>query len=718
MKQAIQDVRTGEIAVVEVPDPRPAPGQALVATRASVISPGTERGLAAFAGKSMLGKARSRPDLVQRVLEKASQEGLVSTFESVRSRLDQPMPIGYSSSGIVQEAGSQLGRFSPGQRVICAGGGYAVHAEKALVPRNLLAPLPDNVTFEEGAFGTLAGIVVHGLRLAQVQVGERVAVIGLGLLGQLALRLVSAAGALPWGVDLAPARVSFARSAGYQADERAHALEAAWQFTNGFGFDSVLILASSESSDPIELAGEIARDRAKIIAIGEVGLDIPRRLYYEKELELTVSRAYGPGRYDPEYEEQGHDYPIGYVRWTVGRNLQAVADLLAAGKLKVDDLITHRFAIDDAPEAYRVLRDAPEKSLAILLDYPDAAGPGPRKVRIRDGEGKTNEGMVRVGVLGAGNFAMSTALPAMRRVPGLDLVGIVSRSGLSSASAARRYGFEYAASRVEDLLQDERIDVLAIFSRHNQHLGQIIAGLEAGKHVFCEKPPALTPDELDELANALHGSAGQVFSVGYNRRFAPLSLTLQEFVSGLAQPCAMIYRVNAGGLPADHWLLNPEVGGGRLVGECGHFFDLMGALAGSEPVEIHASRIVSSGSDPGFTVQVSYRDGSIGTLVYSTSGSRRTSKERLEYFGSGRSAILDNFRTLVLASGNGRRVKRHWLRQDKGHRAIWERFALAVRDQQPPIDPADLISTSAITFAAQASIEQSRSVALHEFLPA
>lgn len=717
MKQAIQDVRTGEILVLDVPAPRPGRRQALIKTAASLISPGTERALADFAGKSLVGKARARPDLVRRTLEKAAQEGLLSTVEAVQNRLDKPTPVGYSSAGVIGQLGADMVDFRVGQRVLCAGGGYAVHAEQAVVPRNLMAPLPEGVSFEAGAFGTLAAIALHGMRLAQVQVGDRVAVIGLGLLGQLAMRLVDSAGARPWGVDLSDSRVGAAREAGYSASTREQAEGSGSTFTVGRGFDSILICASTASPDPVELAGALARDRARIVVIGDVGLQVPRRIYYEKELDLVVSRAYGPGRYDPTYEERGRDYPIAYVRWTVGRNLEAVSELLASGKLQVEDLISHRFPIEEAGRAYELIQDQERESMAVLLTYPTAETIERSPIQLREREHRPQAGTIRLGLLGAGGFATSTALPALKKVSQIELAAIASKSGLSSAAAGRRFGFEYAVSNISEILEDESIDAIAILTPHDQHSEQIQAAIEAGKHVFCEKPPALNPEQLAGIGQSLILSPGQLFTVGYNRRFAPQSIRLQEFVATLDAPSQILYRVNAGPLPDDHWLLDPQVGGGRLIGECGHFVDLMSALAGSRAARVTAARSGGRTADPGYTVQIEFEDGSLGTLVYATSGDRRLPKERLEYFGGGRAAVLDDFRVLELIRDGRRRVHRSWLRQDKGHRAIWSRFVQAIKEGEPPIPYDSLLLTSAVTFAAHASIERGQTVDPSEFLP-
>jgi threonine dehydrogenase-like Zn-dependent dehydrogenase len=543
MKQLIQNIRSGETTVAEVPIPAPQAGEVLVRIAASLVSAGTERALVEFAGKSLAGKARSRPDLVRQVLDKARREGVINSLEAAFNRLDQPSPLGYSSAGVVVALGEGVQGLKAGQRVACAGGNYAVHAEYACVPKILLTPLPDEVDFESAAFTTLGAIALHGFRLSEVQLGERVAVIGLGLLGLLAAGIANAAGCRVLGIDLDENRVSLARAMGFPAVLRGGAEEAAASFSSGVGCDAVLICADTRSDDPVVLAGAIARDRGRVIAIGAVGLQIPRKIYYEKELTLINSRSYGPGRYDPSYEEAGRDYPIGFVRWTEGRNLAAFADLLASGRVDVRPLITHRFPIEQAPAAYELITGKrPEPFLGVLLTYPEAqavqepllpeaerlaavgAAPAYGEERRPTGASASRPDAVRLGVLGAGNFATAVMLPALKKVPGLELVGIASASGMSAKTAADRFGFRYAASDENKIIADPDINTVAVLTRHNLHARQVIAALSKGKHVFCEKPLALTPLELGEVEAALKDLAAEpgaylpLLTVGYNWR--------------------------------------------------------------------------------------------------------------------------------------------------------------------------------------------------------
>ena len=531
MKQVLQNMRTGKTTVEEVPVPALRPGTALVHTAASLVSAGTERMVLGFAGKSMLGKARSRPDLVRQVLDKARREGLLTAIDAAFNRLDQPMALGYSSAGTIFALGKGLTGFKVGQRVACAGGGYAVHAEYAVVPRNLLAPLSSEVDFESAAFATLGAIALHGFRLAETQVGERVAVIGLGLLGLLTLQIAAAAGCRVLGIDINPARVALGARFGVQTCLREQALEAAQAFSANRGTDVVLICADTPSADPVELAGAIARDRARVVAIGAVGLNIPRNIYYEKELTFVNSRSYGPGRYDLAYEESGHDYPVGYVRWTEGRNLEAVVDLLSSGKLDVKPLITHRFPVDEASQAYAIITGKrAEPFLGILLTYGGAKTEMQDAKVIFDSYAASTTAHIRLGVLGAGSFANNVMLPMIKKVKSVDLVGIASAGGLHAQHAAKKYGFLYATSNHDDIINDLNINTVAILTRHAAHADLVVKALKAGKHVFVEKPLAITTEQLSTIVKQLQITDHNLLITGFNRRFAPLSKTMHEFL--------------------------------------------------------------------------------------------------------------------------------------------------------------------------------------------
>ena len=711
MKQIVQDIQSGQTKVIEVPVPAASAGMVLVRTSASLVSPGTERTLVSFADSSLLGKARQRPDLVRQVLDKVRREGLLTTIQAVRSRLEQPLPLGYSSAGTVVEIGEGINHVRPGDQVACGGGGYAVHAEFALVPQNLVAPVPDGVSMSAAAFATLGSVALHGFRLAEVGVGERVAVIGLGVLGQLSLGIARAAGCHVLGIDLSDWRVAQAVQRGLPAVLREQALEAAASASRGQGFDAVLICADTKDSDPVELAGELARDRATVVAVGAVGMDLPRRPYYDKELSFIVSRSYGPGRYDPNYEEGGVDYPIGYVRWPEGRNMQAMLDLMAAGDLDPVELITHRYSIEQGPEAYQLITgDQGERALGVLLEYPETASTEAITRRIQVGDYHSSA-EVRLGVIGAGNFASNVLLPKLKNRADLDLVGLASARGLSSAEAAERFGFQFAASDLSELLQGDEINTLAVLTRHNLHAEQSIAGLEADRHVFCEKPLALSWQDLERIRQSLEASSGML-TVGFNRRYAPLMQSMKAFFDGDDQPKIVHYRINAGALPVDHWLLDPAVGGGRLIGEGCHFIDAVCFLVGSAPERVYARSLgAASGGD--FVLTMDFADGSVGSIVYTSLGDRAQGKERVEMFGGGKSAVLDDFRRLETYSGGRSRSRRSLLSQDKGHEAIWTSFINSIQQGgPPPIGYEQLIEVTAATLAANDSLQRGQPIKL------
>jgi predicted dehydrogenase len=722
VKQLLQNLRTGETHVAEVPIPQPKPGTALVRTAASLVSAGTERTLVEFAEKSLLGKARSRPDLVRQVVGKARREGLLTTAEAAFNRLDQPMPLGYSSAGTLVALGEGMKGFQVGQRVACAGGGYAVHAEYAIVPKNLITPLPEEVDFESAAFTTLGAIALHGFRLSQSQVGERVAVIGLGLLGLLAVAIARAAGCQVLGIDLDPRRVELAGKIGAQAVTRDQAEDAAQALSHGQGCDVILICASTPSNDPVTLAGAIARDRANVVALGAVGLELPRKLYFEKELSFINSRSYGPGRYDPDYEEGGQDYPIGYVRWTEGRNLSAFVDLLSGGQFDVHPLITHRFPIDQAPQAYDLITGKrQEPFLGVLLTYPQTQPLSQESQQSRidlsdyQSQPTSPASLVRLGVLGAGSFATAVLLPALQKVEKVDNVGIASASGLSASHAASRFKFGYATSDENKILNNPDINTIAILTRHHLHARQVIAALEAGKHVFCEKPLAIKPSELAEIAEvmwSIHPSSNQpvpLLMVGFNRRFAPLAQKMKSFIDPRKEPLVAHYRVNAGYLPANHWLHDPEQGGGRIIGEGCHFIDFLTYLVGEPPVRVSAHGLPDDQRyhEDNVVLDFTFPDGSIGTVSYLANGDKAFPKERVEAFSGGRVAVLDDYRTLEVVHNGKRQHERSRLRQDKGHRAEWEAFTSAILAGGPP--PIPYTHLSGVTAASFAAVEALRS---------
>jgi predicted dehydrogenase/threonine dehydrogenase-like Zn-dependent dehydrogenase len=723
MKQVLQHARTGEIEVQEVPAPQLLPGCVLVRIAASLVSAGTERASSEFASKNLLQKAKARPDLVKDVLNKIQRDGLFSAAAAVRSRLDQPTALGYSSAGTVVGVGEGVTDLNVGDRVACAGAGYAVHAEFACVPRLLIAKIPaeSNVSFGEAAFTTVGAVALHGIRTAEVKLGDVVAIIGLGLLGQLTVQALKAGGCRVLGMDIVSARAELALCMGADASCTSESgfRDLCMQHSAGHGADAVLITAETPSSGPVNLAGEIARDRAIIVAVGTVGMEIQRKLYFEKELDFRIARSYGPGRYDAAYEQKGRDYPIGYVRWTETRNMEAFLQLLAEGKLNLKPLITHRFPVERAHGAYDLITGkTAEPHLGALIEY--AAHAAPVQHFQLSGKGTvptTRAGKsVAVGLLGAGAFATSTLLPAMKAFPALELVGICAANGSHARHAAGKFGFRYCATDDAKIIEDPAINTVVIATRHNLHAPQTIGAFQAGKNVFCEKPLCLNEDELADIVAACLGSETQpLLMVGFNRRFAPMVRRVKAFLAPINEPLALHYRVNAGYIPPDHWVNDPEQGGGRIRGEVCHFIDLLCFLASAEPVEVHTRALANPGrySDDNLILGLRFANGSQGTISYFANGDRSYSKERLEVFGGGAVAVLEDFRLLELVR-DGRKQKFHSrLRQDKGHRAEWEAFAAAVQNGSPsPIAFDEIIASTLTTLRAVESRSSGLPVAI------
>ena len=713
MKQLLQNIKTGKSTIEEVPMPTPREGQALIKVEASLVSAGTERMVVEFAEKSLVGKARSRPDLVKQVIDKARREGLLNTVQAAFNRLDQPMALGYSSAGRIVKLGKGMQGFKVGQRVACAGGGFAVHAEYNVVPRNLLTPLPKNVDFESAAFTTLGAIALHGFRLAEPQIGENVAIIGMGLLGLLAGQIASAAGCNVLGIDIDSARLKLASSLGLQAVSRENAVDSSSAFTTNRGFDVVIICADTASNDPVELAGVIARDRARVVATGAVGLTIPRKIYYEKELSFINSRSYGPGRYDSDYEENGQDYPLGYIRWTEGRNFEAVVDLMSKGKLQVGPLITHSFPIEQGIKAYEVITGKKkEKFLGVLLTYPESVEKleDSKTVKFNVQTFKRSN-VVSLGVLGAGLFANAVLLPAIKKNKDIELVGIASSGGLHAQHSGKKFGFKYAVSDDDEIINDPNINTVAILTRHDSHAELVVKALKAGKHVFVEKPLAIMPEQLKKIEKQLRITNNGLLTVGFNRRFAPLAQQLKSQISGLHELKHIHYRVNAGYIPINHWTQNPAIGGGRIIGEACHFIDFITFLVGESPVSVSAHALLDKGkySEDNVSMTFTFPDGSIGVVDYLSNGDKSFPKERVEVFCGGKIAVLDDFVSLQITE-DGKKSNTKGT-QNKGWREEMAAFVEAIQGGgEPPIPYDQLIGVTRSTFAALESIRTSKPV--------
>ena len=675
-------------------------GRVLVRTVASLISAGTERAAVELVGKGLVQEARERPDLVKAVVAKVKSEGLLRTFTAVRDKMTASQALGYSAAGIVTAIGEDVTEFQIGDRVACAGVGFASHAEVLSVPKNLCVHLPEPVSFTEGAYGTLGAIALQGVRLAEPTLGESVVVIGLGLVGQLTVQLLKANGCKVFGLDLDPARVALAAELG--ADDAVVSGDGAekqvYEWTRGRGADAVLITAATDSNQPVELAATISRLKGRVIVVGMTGLDIPRAPFFSRELKLMISMSYGPGRYDPEYEEKGHDYPIGYVRWTEKRNIESFLELVGDKRVNVERLTTHRFRIEEAERAYQLISaDSAEPYLGVLLNYDPNAGVNTRVVLgATPKTGKAEKGII-LGLIGAGGYVPAMLLPHFK-TEGVKFRSIATASGVSAHDVGKRFGFAEAVSSAEEVLNDSAINLVVIGTRHDLHAELARAALERNKNVFVEKPLALNDAQLDAVLDAAKQSIGRLM-VGFNRRFSPSAQEAKQRFAKRDTPLSILYRVNAGHIPTEHWTQDPIEGGGRIVGEVCHFVDLMQFLVSAPPVSVYAEPVSAKSpkivdADSVF-ITLRFADGSNGAIAYLSEGDKSLPKERVEIFGGGKIFVIDDFRT----------GKAH----DKGQRNQIERVCAVMRDGGPaPISVAELAATTRATFRILDSLRDRR----------
>ncbi|HJQ67976.1 MAG TPA: bi-domain-containing oxidoreductase [Blastocatellia bacterium] len=703
MKQVVQNYRTGELAVEELPPPSLRPGGVLVQTAFSLISAGTERTIVETAQNSLVGKARERPDLVRQVFDTFKREGLKATYEKVKAKLNQIKPLGYSASGVVIGVGSEAAEFRVGDRVACAGAGYASHAEVIYVPKNLCVKLPDAATLEAACYTTVGAIAMQGIRQADARLGETVAVIGLGLVGQLTVQILKAAGCQVLGIDVNPQACELAKKSGADLVASDHGAARAYCFTltEGRGADCVLVTAGTKSNEPVELAGELARDRAKVVIVGLVGMVVPRHSYYMKELELKLSRSYGPGRYDPHYEEKGIDYPAGYVRWTEKRNMEAFLRLVATGDVKTELLTTHRFAVSRASAAYElILGKGSERYCGVVLEYPEAERSLARPVVAAPVKGaRTDE--LAVSFIGAGSFARGVLLPLVRRSPKVRLASVATATGVSAKNTAEQYGFSHSTTDYEQVLDDHSRCVF-IATRHDSHARLAAEALRRGKAVFVEKPLATTAEGLRDVVAAARESNG-LLTVGYNRRFAPIAEEIKKRLAD-ASPKTILYRVNAGQLPPDHWTLDAIEGGGRVIGEVCHFIDFVQFMTDALPATVSAATVARNDAvgflDDSVAIVMSMTDGSIASIVYTASGDTSVAKEYVEVFAGRSVGVIEDFKSGYFVKG-GKRTRLGGGSQDKGHANEIESFIKAARSQAgPPISLESLVATSLACFAA------------------
>jgi len=710
MKQILQNLGNGNTALEEVPVPKPSTGTLLIATSRSLVSAGTERMLVDFGKANLLDKARQQPDKVKMVLDKIRTDGLGPTIEAVRNKLDKPLPLGYCNVGRVIKVGRGIESFQVGDRV--ASNGH--HAEVVCVPRNLCATVPDNVSDESAAFTILGAIALQGIRLAQPTLGESVVVTGLGLVGLMTVQLLRAQGCRVLGIDLNPSRVALARQFGAECvdlSKEEDTLKAAESFSRGRGVDAVLITASTKSNEPVSHAAKMCRKRGRIVLVGVTGLELSRADFFEKELSFQVSCSYGPGRYDPEYETKGHDYPVGFVRWTEQRNMEAVLDMMASGALDVEPLISHRFELDDALKAYELL-SSDEAALGILLKYPGQHEKGTlldRTVVLTDSavpsvalQNKAGAQPV-VGFIGAGNYAGQILIPAFKDA-GAVLKTVASDGGVSGVHFGKKHDFKQTTTDTASIFSDTEINTAVVVTRHDSHAQYVLDAVNAGKHIFVEKPLCLSIKELEDITSAyndmlLDGNA-PLLMVGFNRRFAPQVQKIKELLSEVTEPRSFIMTVNAGEISADHWTQDLEIGGGRIIGEACHFIDLLRFLAGA-PITYHSATFI--GAKPGMvssdkvSISLSFADGSFGTVHYLANGNKSFPKERLEVFCAGRVLQLDNFRKLRGFGWPGFQ-KMNLRRQDKGQKMCAAAFLEAIRNGVAcPIPFEEIIDVSRIS---------------------
>ncbi|MER9670160.1 bi-domain-containing oxidoreductase [Mesorhizobium sp. M0203] len=699
MRQILQSLKTGATEVADVPCPALSRGQLLIRSSRTLVSAGTERMLVDFGKASLIGKARQQPERVKQVLDKIMTDGLAPTLEAVFSKLDQPLPLGYCNVGAVLETGPEVQGFQLGDRVVSNGR----HAEAVAVPVNLCARVPATVADDEAAFTVLGAIALQGIRLAAPTLGEAVFVTGLGLIGLMAVQLLRAHGCRVLAADLDPGRLRLAEQFGAATVNVAAGedpIAAAQEFSRGRGMDAVIITASTKSSEPVHQAALMSRKRGRIVLVGVTGVELSRADFYEKELTFQVSCSYGPGRYDPNYEEKGQDYPVGFVRWTEQRNFEAVLDMLADGRLNVKSLISHSFDLHEAERAYTLLSGA-EPSLGILLKYPAVSEMSTDRLIRRSvilNPAVASAGKAALGFIGSGNYATAVLIPAFKAT-GARLVAVASNAGVSGVHAGRKFGLEKTTTDASTVFTDDEINAVIVATRHNSHANLVCQAIEARKHVFVEKPLALCLEDLQRIEatreKVVVSGFTPIIAVGFNRRFAPHVQKIQSLLTGVSGVKAFIMTVNAGAVPPEHWTQDQVIGGGRIAGEACHFIDLLRFLAGSQIVRHTTSGIASASRDTA-TIQLEFADGSTGTVHYFANGSKAFAKERLEVFVDGRILQLDNFRKLTGYGWPGFNRMNLW-RQDKGQKACAAAFVRGVEGGGSPMSFHELLEVSRVT---------------------
>ncbi|MCD6442031.1 bi-domain-containing oxidoreductase [bacterium] len=712
MKQVLQNFKTGKLELVEVPIPTVKPGFILVKNYYSLISPGTERATIELAKENIIGKAKSRPDQVKQVINKIKTDGIMTTFQRVMKKLDEPLPLGYSSAGEVIKIGENVEGFEVGDRVACAGGGYASHAEIVAIPKNLCVKIPENVSYQKAAFTTLGAIAMQGIRRANLTPGEKVAVIGLGLIGQLTCQILKAYKFQVLGFDINHNQVKRAIierdiDAGDTPDKAEDLVKS---FTQGKGIDAVIIAAATKSNGPIELAGKILRNRGRVSAIGDIKMDVPRRIYYKKELDLRISRSYGPGRYDKNYEEKGQDYPFEYVRWTEKRNMEEFLRLVNKRLVQPKKRITHIFNIEKAKEAYELILNNPKKEeiISVLFLY------NPEKeqkntIFFKEREAYKPKNQVNVGIIGIGNFAQNIALPILKKIKGAHLYAAADAKGINAQKAIKQFKGNYATTDWHKITGDKNIDLVIVTTRHNIHAPITIEALKNNKNVHVEKPLCLNEEELKNIIKATQKSEGRLM-VGFNRRFAPHIVKAKEAFKGVV-PLMILCRINAGFIPKDSWVHDPVEGGGRIIGEACHFINLCQFLINSSPKKIYASLIPigkSVQTEDNIAITIDFKNGSRGMILYTSGGPKTLPKEYIEIIGGSKAMIIDNFKSSTIYSSKGKKRIRGFS-QNKGHLNEFKSFIKTIQQGRlSPIPLKEIVLSMQTTFNAIKSAKEKR----------
>jgi predicted dehydrogenase/threonine dehydrogenase-like Zn-dependent dehydrogenase len=702
MKQVLENFKTGECTVEEVPSPTVRDQFVLVRNNFSLISTGTEGSTINLGKKNLIGKALARPEQAMKVIQVAKTQGLLVAYNAAMRSLEMPIVLGYCTAGEVIAVGQGVQHVKPGDQVACGGAGFANHAEVVCVPKNLCIQVPENVEMRHAAFTTLGSIALQSIRVANVRLGENVVVIGLGLVGLITVQLLRAAGCRVFGIDINSEPVTFIKDKGYgdsALSTASNLKERVNAFCDGEGADAIIITAATDDNGPVTLAGELARRKGRVVAVGRTRMDAPRETYLFKELELCTSMAYGPGTGDPAYELDGQDYPYGYVRWSEGRNMAGVLGLIADGSLQLNDLISHEFHIDDADQAFNLITNrAKERSMGVLLNYPVDKPPSISGERIKLATIKSvGNNVIRCGVIGAGSFATNEFLPLLIKQKNIELRSIASASGVNAKALGKKYQFMDCTSDSQSIIEDDNIDCVFILTRHDTHAALAASALRSGKHVFVEKPLALTHLELDDVEIAQRESGCQLM-VGFNRRYAPLAIQMKNHFGKRAQPASISYCVNVGYRPPEHWLHDPKQGGGVVLGEACHHIDFCSWFIGLDPDELSVRKLECKEGgllpEDNVHITVQYSDGSLAHIAYLSNGSKAYTAERIEVFCDNQVATIRDYRKLEITRGLSLRTKRLWFRSDKGHAGQISAFFEAIKQNGQPLNMHSYFSSS------------------------